>query len=435
MNAMNAAMNSLSDGQIREILAEQREAFLRRGSGIERIALNEVGKKIRLPHVIVITGLRRSGKSTLLRQIVQRYYPKGDFYYVNFEDERLLKFPASEFNRLYEALVGLFGKNKTFLIDEIQNVAGFESFVRRFSDEGFKFFITGSSANLLSRELGTKLAGRHVDVVVRPFSFAEFLMLKGLGAASLSPPYKTEIRAEIKKRFDEYLTTGGMPEYAIHGDPEIISRIYEDTVLKDIAIRYRIENVALLRELYQYLITNFAKRFSFNSLKAITGVGSVNTIKRYISYVEETYFAKSVSKFDYSLKKRIMNDKKLYFADNGFIRAVSKKMTKDMGMLLENLVFNSLDSQCDVFYYYGKRECDFLLAKNRRVMRAFQVCWELSDENRGREIGGLLEALNEFGLKEGVILTHGQEREIKSGGKKIVVLPVWKWLLSRRVVE
>ena len=308
----------LSEAEIKEILIRQKETILSKKYGIERAVLRELKSEIRLPHVVVLTGLRRSGKSTLLRQLIKKYYKDEDFYYINFEDERLFNFPANEFNRLYEALISLYGKKKTFFLDEIQNVTNFETFVRRLYEEGFKFFITGSSATLLSKELGTKLTGRHVDIIVRPFSFLEFLELKGVKINKESI-YKTETKVEIKKYFEEYLIKGGMPEYLIYNDPELLTRVYEDTVIKDIAVRYKIDNVAILRQLYFYLINNFANKFSYNSLKKVTSIKSVNTIKKFISYLEETYFAKTINKFDYSYKKQIINDKKFYVLDNGFI--------------------------------------------------------------------------------------------------------------------
>ena len=333
----------LSKEQIKEILVEQKQWILNKDYGIERTVLKEIEPKIKLPQVVVITGLRRSGKSTLLRQLIKKYYKDEDFFYINFEDERLFNFPAKDFNQLYEALIDLFGKKKTLFIDEIQNVSGFETFVRRFYEEGFKFFITGSSATLLSKELGTKLTGRHVDVIVKPFSFAEFLKFKNFSLEKKSI-YQTESKIKIKKYFDEYFIKGGMPEYLIYNDPEILARIYEDTVLKDIAVRHKIGNVIVLKEIYQYLITNFTSKFSFNAIKRLVNLGSVNTIKKFISYLEDTYFAKTINKFDYSLKKQIVNDKKFYVIDNGFIEIISKKLTKDKGRLLENIVFNSLST-------------------------------------------------------------------------------------------
>ena len=420
----------LLETEIKEILVRQRETILNKKYGIERTVLREVESKMKLPHVVVLTGLRRSGKSTLLRQLIKKHYKDEDFYYINFEDERLFNFPANEFNRLYEALISLYGKKKTFFLDEIQNVTNFETFVRRFYEEGFKFFITGSSANLLSRELGTKLTGRHVDIVVRPFSFLEFLKLKEI-KINKELIYKTETKVEIKKYFEEYLIKGGMPEYLIYDDPELLTKVYEDTIIKDIAVRYKVSNVAVLRQLYSFLINNFSNKFSFNSIKKFTLIKSVNTIKKFISYLEETYFAKTINKFDYSLKKQIINDKKFYPLDNGFIEILSKKLTKDYGWLLENLVFNCLNNKYEIFYYSKKTECDFLIVKNKEVKQAIQVCYNLDEKNREREIGGLNDAMKKFNLKQGLILTHDQENELKIENKKIVVKPVWKWLLEK----
>ena len=419
----------LSEEEIKEIIVKQRQTILDKKYGVERAILKEIESKIKLPHVVVLTGLRRSGKSTLLKQLIKKHYEDEDFYYLNFEDERLFNFPASEFNKLYEALVSLYGQKKTFFLDEVQNITNFETFVRRFYEEGFKFFITGSSAALLSKELGTKLTGRHVDIIVRPFSFLEFLELKKVKLDKESI-YRTDSKVEIKKYFEEYLIKGGMPEYLIYHDPELLTRVYEDTVIKDIAIRHKVENVAVLRQLYLHLISNFANKFSFNSIKQFTNIRSVNTIKKFIYYLEETYFAKTINKFDYSFKKQIINNKKFYILDNGFIEVLSKKLTKDKGWLLENLVFNELNKDNEVFYYSNGKECDFLLVKNKTIIQAIQVCYDLNEENKAREISGLKEAMDKFKLKEGLLLTNSQEEELKVEGKKIKVVPVWKWLLE-----
>ncbi|MFH1802752.1 MAG: ATP-binding protein [archaeon] len=419
----------LSEEQIKGILLEQRKNLLSKAFGVERAVLKEIESKIKLPHVVVLTGLRRSGKSTLLRQLVKRQCNDEDFYYINFEDERLFNFPAEEFNVLYESLVGLFGKKKTFFLDEIQNVRNFETFVRRFYEEGFKFFITGSSATLLSKELGTKLTGRHVDIVVKPFSFLEFLSLQGFDMKK-DAAYITESRVEIKKYFDKYLVMGGMPEYLVYDDRELLTRVYEDTVLKDIAVRHNVDNVLVLRNLYSFLISNFANKFSYNSLKQVTDIRSVNTVKKFIQYLEDTYFIRVVSKFDHSLKKQLVNDKKVYVVDNGFVGALSKKLTKDNGWLLENLVFNSLNREESVFYYSNKCECDFITVKGKTATKAIQVCYDLNESNRNREILGLQEAMEALNLSEGLLLTNSLEEEIKLGRKKIRVLPVWKWLFT-----
>lgn len=419
----------ISKDKLKQILVEQRDAILQRPLGIERAVLKSIGKKVKLPHVVVLTGLRRSGKSTLLRQLMKKHYKEQDFYYLSFEDERLFNFKAEDFNIIYETLVELFGEKKTFFIDEIQNITNFESFVRRFYDAGFKFFITGSSAKLLSKEIGTKLTGRHVDIVVKPFSFEEFLISKNFKLDEQAV-FKTNTRAELKKHFADFLVGGGMPEYVQYRDPEILTRVYEDIVIKDIVARYKVDNAEQLKELYQYLITTVSQRFSYNSLKKFIKINSANTIKKYIDYLEETYFASRVNKFDYSLKKQIVNDKKLYVVDNGFLSKISLKFTKDNGWLLENLVFTELKNTGDVFYYSEKFECDFVFAENKKVKEAVQVCWNLTQINREREVNGLLEAMNKFKLKTGLILTNDQDEEIEVDKKRIIVQPVWKWLLE-----
>jgi len=421
----------LSKEQLKQILTEQRATMLGKNPGITRTALETVEGKLKLPHVIVLSGLRRSGKSTLMRQVMRKCYSDRDFYYVTFEDERLVNFDASRFNDLYEALVELFGEQKTIFIDEIQNVDGFEGFVRRLNDAGFKFLISGSNAMLLSKELGTKLTGRHVDIVIKPFSFQEFLLFKKF---DFEKPmlYRTETRAAVKRLFGEYLKAGGMPEYLIYGDPEVLTRVYDDIVIKDIAMRHKVENVAQLRDLYKYLIANFSNKFSLNSLKRLLHFGSVNTVKAYLSYLEGAYFVKTISKFDYSLKKRLVNDKKIYVVDNAFVPLLSAKTTKDMGWMLENLVFNRLCAGHEVFYYSKNKECDFVLLKNNALVSAVQVCWELNENNRERELGGLAECMGELKMKNGLVLTYDQEDELIFDGKKIRITPVWKWLLEER---
>ena len=419
----------ISKDKLKQTLIEQREAILQKPLGIERTILRLIEKKAKLPHVVVLTGLRRSGKSTLLRQLMKKHYNDQDFYYISFEDERLFNFKAEDFNIIYETLVELFGEKKTFFIDEIQNITNFESFVRRFYDTGFKFFITGSSAKLLSKEIGTKLTGRHVDIVVKPFSFEEFLISKNFKLDKQSI-FKTNTRAELKKHFADFLVSGGMPEYVQYRDPEILTRVYEDIVIKDIVARYKVDNVKQLKELYQYLVTTVSQRFSYNSLKKFIKINSANTIKKFIDYLEETFFVSQVNKFDYSLKKQIVNDKKVYVVDNGFVSKISLKFTKDNGWLLENLVFTELKNSGDVFYHSEKFECDFVVAENKKVKEVVQVCWNLTQTNRERELNGLLEAMDKFKLKTGLILTNDQEEELEVDKRKIVVKPVWKWLLE-----
>lgn len=425
----NKICEMISKELLKQVLTDQRNSILKREQGIRREALNQVAGKISLPHVHVITGMRRTGKSTLLRQIISKFYHDLDFYYINMEDERLISFKASEFNILYETLIELFGEQKTFFIDEIQQVAGFDVFVRRFYDDGFKFFITGSNAGLLKEEISTRLTGRHIDTLLKPFSFNEYLVFKNNNFTSFNFN-STEERAELKRYFSEYLLKGGMPEYLKYNDDEILQNIYNDILTKDIILRRNISNALYVRELYQYLISSFAQRFSFNSLLNVSPINSVNSIKKYIEALADSYFVQILNKYDHSVKKQIANDKKLYLADNGFIPLLSTRAGTDSGWLLENLVAIFLDPLSHTFYYSGRGECDFLLLKQKRFVAVIQVAFELNNANYKREIEGLAEAMKFTGLKEGMLLTFDQQDELKTEYGRIIIKPVWKWLIE-----
>jgi len=221
-----------------------------------------------------------------------------------------------------------------------------------------------------------------------------------------------------------------MPEYTLFQDEEIIRRNYDDIVMRDILLRKKVENVHAAKEIYLYLISNFAQRFSYNSLHKVVTSVSINTIRKYIGYLEESYFAKMVNKFDFSVGKQLANDKKIYICDNAFIMNISTRVGVDKGWLLENLVVNNLEPVNGIFYYSGKKECDFITMEHKKIGSAYQVCWELNDKNLNRETEGIVEALDHIGLKQGRILTYDQEDERIVRDKKIIITPVWKWLLD-----
>ena len=200
--------------QLKEIVVQQREELKKKDRGIERENLEEIGRYLKIPHVLIISGVRRSGKSTLLTQIMSEWYD-CQFYYLNFEDERLISFSAEEdFELLYQVFLELYGEQKTFFFDEIQNVSGWERFVRRMYERDNKFVITGSNARLLSRELATHLTGRNLVTEIYPFSFREFLRLNKAEPGE-NFEYITEERAKIAKHLSSYIEDGGFPEYLI----------------------------------------------------------------------------------------------------------------------------------------------------------------------------------------------------------------------------
>lgn len=418
---------------LKEVILEQRRMQESLELGVARDVLPSIEKCFTLPHSVVISGIRRTGKSTLLSQLIQSHY-KNNYYYFNFEDERLIDFKSEDFNILYEILIELYGEKQTFFLDEIQNVSKWEFFVRRMQDSGCKFFITGSNASLLSKELGTKLTGRTIVSELYPFSFREFLLFKGykLQKNFLS---LTKERAVIKKYFNEYLKGGGMPEYLKYKDPVVLKRVYEDILYRDIVARHDIKAVKSLRELSLYFMSNMATRFTFNGLKETFHLGSPNTVKSYVNYLEDSFLIFTINKFSYSLKKQSVAPKKVYCIDNGLVEQIAFQFSKNKGKFYENLVFGELKRRAteEIYYYLTQdgKEVDFLIRQKNKIVSLIQVTESLhSDKVRDREVSALTKAMSELKVNKGMILTYDCEEKIKSDGKEIIVKPIYKWLLE-----
>ena len=418
---------------LKEVVLEQNEHMVDKDTGIERECLSLIGKYVKLPHVVVISGMRRSGKSTLLAQIMRKYYSDG-VYYFNFEDERLVDFQLEDFNRLYEAMMELYPGRKVFFLDEIQGVEGWELFVRRMYDRGFKFFITGSNSSLLGREAGTRLTGRHLMINLFPFSFREYLSCRNVMDVDKSLSAATG-RSVLKRHFNGYLEKGGMPEYLKYGERETLERTYDDIIYRDIVARHDIKEVKILRELALYLLSNCSSLFTFNKLKQMLGLGSANTAKSYVGYLEDSFLAYTSSLFDYSLKRQILTPKKIYGVDNGILNLVSFRFSENYGRLLENLVFIELKRRGREVYYYKTKnnlEVDLLVREKNEIAGLIQVCASLSHpDTEKREIRALAASMDELKLKKGLILTGDEEKEIKVHSGSIKVKPVYKWLLER----
>jgi len=411
---------------LKELITEQKKEFEYDDDFVKRTALDSIANYLELPHILIISGLRRSGKSTLLKEINKYFFSNETVYYFNFEDERLIDFTASDFNLLYETFIELTGKSRIFLFDEIQNVENWELFVRRMYDRGFKFIITGSNSSMLSKELGTRLTGRYIGIELFPFSFKEFLQLKNISVPEF---VLTEDRASIKGQFNEYLQFGGIPEYLIYKNDLILKTLYENILYKDVFARYRLNAEKVLKELSFYLFSNYGGEISYNKLRTMLNV-SINTVKSYIGYLENSYLVFTVPRYDYSVNKQIYSHKKVYVIDTSLINLISFKFSRDYGRLLENMVFIELKrNNRDIYYHKDRHECDFLVFENNRITNAIQVTASLNG-NSDREYKGLHEALTRYGLDEGLVLTADEEFEDTFKNKKIVVMPVWKWLLQ-----
>ena len=395
-----------------EVIKSQREKIIKRDSGICRERLKDI--KFRIGSALIISGIRRCGKSTLLKQILDK---NKNFYYLNLEDPRLEGFELKDFNRAKEIFEEQYDSKGIFFFDEIQNVPDWEKFIRFLADDKKIIVITGSNASLLSRELGTRLTGRHINYELFPFSYKEFLKFKKLNSGI--------------KSYKKYFREGGFPEFLENKDDYYLNEILSSVVMRDIAVRHGIKNSSLLRKIAIYLISNVGKEFSYNSLKKMFEVGSVRSVIDYVSYFEDAYLLFTIPKFSYSYKKQQVNPKKVYSIDNGFSYANSVSFSKDFGKMLENQVFLHLRKKYkEIFYFQKNKECDFIVKDKEKVKEAIQVCYELNEENQDREIKGLSEAMDELDFKKGLILTFNQEDELEFGNKRITVKPVWKWLLE-----
>jgi predicted AAA+ superfamily ATPase len=418
-----------SKDQIRAMLLEQFQTFWRRDTGIERDQLAELERAAPLPHAVIISGLRRAGKSTLLAQLAHRL-GEDKFYYVNFEDERFLGFAADDANALYASLVEMFGERGIFVVDEIQNVPGWEHFVRRFMEMGLKFYITGSNASLLSRELGSRLTGRYVPVELFPFSFAEFLRFRGYPVPDLTR-LTTVDAARLQGYLTEYLRLGGIPEPLKYPELPLARTLYDDVLYRDIATRYRIEEVRALKELAFYLMSNPSSAISFNRLKEQLRLGSVNTVKNYVEYLEHSWLIFTTNVYDFSIKRQQIAAKKVYGIDTGLVNAVGFFFSPNTGKLLENLVFLALRRQTREVYYYAApagSEVDFYLPESRALIQVSQSLAQPAA--REREVRALTDAMRSLGLDHGLILADSSAAPIAESGLTVEVRSLAEWLLQ-----
>ena len=413
------------------IVKDQYNDYLEMKGKFSRIELINIDSFVKHPAISVISGIRRCGKSIFLEQIMDKYF-KDNFYYFDFSDERITDFKTDDFQILYEVFLEKFGEKKVFFFDEIQGIPNWNKFVNRMKKKDYKVFVTGSNAHLLSKEISTFLTGRHLDKVLFPFSFKEYLRYNNVSFDLES----TKNRVKIITFFKKYFKLGGFPEVVTTKDDSILLNIYSDIISKDIITRYNIKDVNLFKEFANYIISLSTNEFTYSSLSKHFNISNISTVSNYINYLKQTYLIYEVKRFSTSLQKLNKYPKKYYTIDNGLLYKIGYPYSIGDSRLLENQVLIELwrrNSFSQIYYYKdeNERECDFIVLKNRKVSEAIQVVFKFDKpETKEREINGLLSALKKFKLSEGKIITYDYKETIVLEGKKIEFKPIYEWFLE-----
>lgn len=396
--------------------------------------------------IVSIIGARRTGKTYLCYQIIselRKKLPKDNVIYINFEDERLYPLKGDELTLLWDIYLELFSvdlsKKVYFFVDEIQNVKNWSKWARRITEQNknLKLVITGSSSKLLSREISTELRGRTLSFTVFPLSFTEYLNAKNVSFAGESILYSKK-RITLKKHFNDYVRLGGFPAVLEATQPqELLKEYYSVMFYRDLIERYRIENIKLLEDYLALLIDQTASSFSISSTaKKLNEFGhsfSKNTLSNFSHYAQEAFLIFETKMYSYKLKEQMRAPKKIYAIDHGLVQAIRFSFSQGYGRMLENIAYLALRRNGDNIYYYkGVKECDFLIVEKNKVKAAIQVTKSMADPvTKKREIEGICEALSQYKLKQGLILTEDEHDSLKVKSLVIKVLPLWYWLLTQ----
>ncbi len=414
----------MDKARLRQVITDQQELFRRAEDLIERDIVLE--PHLKGNEIVVISGIRRCGKSSLLKLISRKV--GGNRLYLDFDDIRLTDFNRDNFEDVQGIAVELFGERKiTYFLDEIQNAAQWERWVNNLYAQGIKVFMTGSNSRLLSSEISTYLTGRNKVLKLFPFSFKEYLAVKGVGV----PQHMTSAQeSTVFRHFRDYLDTGGFPLVIRNDDLQLSRQYFEDILHKDILNRYQVKHVKEIKDLLLYLFSNIGAMYSYATLKQVTGIKSLSTIKNYIDYFREVFLLYTVERFDYSVAKQKVSSSKPYAGDNSFLKTISFNLSENLGKRLENLVYlHLLRNGKEVYYHLDRKECDFVVKDGLRIALAIQVCADISSpETKRRELEGLQQAMAKYRLKEGLILTMEHTEILKD--KNITIKPVWTWMLE-----
>ena len=402
-------------------------------------------EKEKTGEIIILKGVRRSGKSTLIlntiKNLINSGIEKNNVLFVNLEDPKFMNYLNIDLlTQIKEVYLEYLNPQDIpyIFLDEIQNVAGFEKWLlKEYELRRSRLFITGSNAKLLSKEIGTALSGRYLDEFILPLSFKEFLLFKGLCINNSMDIINHSI--EINRYFEEYIQYGGFPKVVltdkIEMKKEMLRNYFDSILMRDVVSRYALDNVSSLMKLSVYALSNISQSMSINSIKNQFRL-SFDLIRNYLEYIENAYLIFRVPIFDWSLKKQNVNPKKVYCIDQGLSNIVSFNVGQRIGDRLENIVFLELLRQGFEIYYYkstGDYEVDFVVKKNQHIVKMIQVSNNIDNaKTKKREIKALVKASTDIPQAqkaELLLLVPDRDETIQLNGKQIIIKNVKEWLL------
>lgn len=427
---------------LKRIILDAQEAPLETGLP-RRLHIKPVAKK-----ACVCIGVRRSGKSTYMVQRMQRLLDSGvsreNILSLNFFDDRLHDLQHQGLDAVIQAYYSLYPEKKNSetiycFFDEIQAIAEWEPFVERLlRTEKCEVYITGSSAQLLSKEIATQMRGRALSWEIFPFSFRELLDLRGFEDPIT---FSTKQRLLLQKSFAEYWEKGGFPEVT-NLDRALRIKVHQEyfqaVMFKDIVERHDIPHPKAVIDLAHWLIDHAASLYTINSLtgylKSLGHKVPKASVSQYLAWFEDAYFFFTVQIFDASLARRNANAKRIYCIDHALVTSISSGILLNNGHLLENLVFAALRRHHATIYYYRTKtgkEVDFILQSNKRIATLIQVCETLQDpQTEKREVAALQEAMRERRCTSALIVTRTEEKQMRVAAGTILVMPIWRFLLE-----
>jgi predicted AAA+ superfamily ATPase len=404
-------------------------------TGIRRDITEDIIKSLGTPHIKDIIGVRRCGKTTILYQVAEHLTSQGvranDMIFLNFDDPSI---NAASFSELQKEIFKINPDISHIFLDEIQQKTGWERWVRTLYDtrKFQRIFISGSSASLLSQDMGRVLTGRHITFGVTPFSFREYLRKRGW--EDFVPEYLAYNKDKLLHYLSAYLETGGFPETVElddFGRKQVLTSLYNDILARDISSRYG-ASFEITDKICRFMLTNPGALYSGNSVAKAAGT-AVETAEKYIGYLKESLVIYELPIFSFKLKTQFKQNKKTYPVDTGIRNAVCLRFSQDTGRLAETIVFLEIRRRNFEVYYWKSRdgyEVDFVVKVGQKLTELIQVAWDVKDEaTQRREERALCCAMEELEVDAGVILTEDHERTLEKNGKTIRYMPIWKWLL------